>query len=597
MRKIMSTITVISLFSTILLPVVVTAEEAKSEEVTKTEISSVTSDSDESLKSNESISSGEINITDNSNEISKSDINPTQKKEVVSSNDDIKKEKEDEAVSDSVKANYKNSNTLNINDWDVVDEGSYYLITKYTGNSSDIVVPNEINGKLVKLSNINKSVFPNYSSIVRFEVPSNGSNKVELMTTTANEVFDDSWSSLSYIDISGLDTKNVTSMDNMFRYCKASTINIKDINTKNVTTMSGMFWGCENVENLDVSNFDTSNVTNMYAMFFKCKKIKNLDVSKFDTNNVTNMYYMFANTNLSTLDVSNFNTENVQKMVGMFNHIPNLKVLDLSNFKIRQDADIRNLSNFIFADGLNPTPLLIIASDPVLLSMNYSSQYRIPVELLLNANGGIFNDNTREKNYFTKCAITPQEISLDKLEEFKKNNIPEKKGFFFDGYTTTTDTSQATSILDLIGTVYDAQWKVRTVSLEVPTAISFGTHKLSKGTNYYSVDTVEGTGLSVTDDRGIGSKWQLTAKLQTPFTNNGKILSNSLVYKTSSGEEVITENAAQVIETHTTSTDSEKTVISDNWTNTQGLMLKLEEGKAYAGEYDGTIEWTLNDTP
>ncbi|NSN15920.1 WxL domain-containing protein, partial [Enterococcus faecalis] len=122
-------------------------------------------------------------------------------------------------------------------------------------------------------------------------------------------------------------------------------------------------------------------------------------------------------------------------------------------------------------------------------------------------------------------------------------------------------------------------------------------HKLSKGTNYYSVDTVEGTSLSVTDDRGIGSKWQLTAKLQTPFTNNGKTLSNSLVYKTSTGEETITENAAQVIATHTTSTDSEKTVVSDNWTNTQGLMLKLEEGKAYVGDYSATIEWTLNDTP
>ncbi|MDT2228003.1 hypothetical protein P7G76_14815, partial [Enterococcus faecalis] len=74
-------------------------------------------------------------------------------------------------------------------------------------------------------------------------------------------------------------------------------------------------------------------------------------------------------------------------------------------------------------------------------------------------------------------------------------------------------------------------------------------------------------------------------------------LSNSLVYKTSTGEETITENAAQVIATHTTSTDSEKTVVSDNWTNTQGLMLKLEEGKAYVGDYSATIEWTLNDTP
>ena len=140
----------------------------------------------------------------------------------------------------------------------------------------------------------------------------------------------------------------------------------------------------------------------------------------------------------------------------------------------------------------------------------------------------------------------------------KQTNKPIKTGFLFNGYTTTTDTSQATSVLDLIGTVYDAQWKARTISLEVPTAISFGTHKLSRGTNYYSVDSVEGNQLSVTDDRGVGSKWQLTAKLQAPLTNNGKTLPNSLVYKTDAGEETITENVSQVIATHTTSTDSEK---------------------------------------
>ena len=212
-------------------------------------------------------------------------------------------------------------------------------------------------------------------------------------------------------------------------------------------------------------------------------------------------------------------------------------------------------------------------------------------------NGGTFNDGSVEKNYFTSCAIRPEETTLDKLEEFKQNNLPTKAGFLFNGYTTTTDTSQATSVLDLIGTVYDAQWKARTISLEVPTAISFGTHKLSRGTNYYSVDSVEGKQLSVTDDRGVGSKWQLTAKLQAPLTNNGKTLPNSLVYKTDAGEETITENVSQVIATHTTSTDSEKTTISDGWTNDQGLMLKLEEGKAAAGEYSTTIEWTLNDAP
>ncbi|EHV0179938.1 BspA family leucine-rich repeat surface protein, partial [Enterococcus faecalis] len=366
-------------------------------------------------------------------------------------------------------------------------------------------------------------------------------------------------------------------------------------NTSNVTSMRGTFERMYSLENIDVSHFDTSKVTDMTAMFMGLRKIKKLDLRNFNTSKVKIMIHMFNDcTSLTDLNVTSFDTSNVNSMSNMFNYTPSLQVIDLSSFKITSSVAQTNYTNFVTTSN---TSLTVIATDPYFFSYDYSRDKRTVPQILFNANGGNYVNGKTQLNYFTSCAIRPEETSLDKLEEFKQNNLPIKTGFLFNGYTTTTDTSQATSVLDLIGTVYDAQWKTRTVSLEVPTTISFGTHKLSKGTNYYSVDTVEGTSLSVTDDRGIGSKWQLTAKLQTPFTNNGKTLSNSLVYKTSTGEETITENVAQIIATHTTGTDSEKTVVSDNWTNAQGLMLKLEEGKAYAGEYSGTIEWTLNVTP
>ncbi|EGO8763484.1 hypothetical protein EAC42_14615, partial [Enterococcus faecalis] len=77
LRKTMSIITVISLFSTMLLPITVMAEEAKSEELNKKETTVLPENkidmeiSDEKLKNNEQIPSGEINITDNSDGISK----------------------------------------------------------------------------------------------------------------------------------------------------------------------------------------------------------------------------------------------------------------------------------------------------------------------------------------------------------------------------------------------------------------------------------------------------------------------------------------------------------------------------------------------
>lgn len=626
LRKTMSIITVISLFSTMLLPVTVMAEEAKSEELNKKETTVLPENkidmetSDENLKNNEQIPSGEINITDNSDGVSKTEVTEQEQEE----NNIIKTSPEKTEISTLEASTYANSN-----DWEVVDEGSDYLLTKYVGSSTDIVIPNEINGKPTKLKDITKEIFPNYASITSFSVfPSSDGKKVPLVTTNigsgifAKSAFDADWGSLNSIDLSGLDVSLLNTTYKMFQYCKARSItlpdfssgNVRDMsymfqyaynltnltglssfNTSNVTSMRGTFERMYSLENIDVSHFDTSKVTDMTGMFMGARKIKKLDLRNFNTSKVTSMTHMFNDcTSLTDLNVTSFDTSNVNSMSNMFNYTPSLQVIDLSSFKITSSVAQTNYANFVTTSN---TSLTVIATDPYFFSYDYSRDKRTVPQILFNANGGNYVNGKTQLNYFMSCAIRPEETSLDKLEEFKQNNLPIKTGFLFNGYTTTTDTSQATSVLDLIGTVYDAQWKTRTVSLEVPTTISFGTHKLSKGTNYYSVDTVEGTSLSITDDRGIGSKWQLTAKLQTPFTNNGKILSNSLVYKTSTGEETITENATQVIVTHTTSTDSEKTVVSDNWTNTQGLMLKLEEGKAYAGEYSGTIEWTLNDTP
>lgn len=625
----------VSLFSTILFPIVVTAE---SEELYKNETTIIseketsTFNSEEVLKDTEQTSHEEVDEKLEDNSIKETTGQVQEDNEVVKTSP----EKTEINTLDT-------STYANINGWEYTDKGTYCVITSYSGTEKDWVVPNEINGKPTKITYTTFNGNRNPESITiqagRFgKVGVEGSSlrglfqqrrtikRVDLSGLDTSNVTDMGYmfqaasaltsvnlnglntsnvrqmdfmfsthaSDLTTLDLSSFDTSNVVTMSNMFMSATGlQTVNLSSFNTSRVQQMSYMFWNCSSLTNLDISNFDTSNVLEMRYMFAGCSKLTNLNLSNFNTSKVKMMNMMFENcSSLTSVDLSSFDTSNVQSMQRMFKNSPGLTKLDLRNFT---SSSLTSTSEMFYM--ATTTPLTVIVTDATFLNYNYIADNRTIGQLLLNANGGTFSDGSVEKNYFTSCAIRPEETSLDKLEEFKQNNLPIKTGFLFNGYTTTTDTSQATSVLDLIGTVYDAQWKTRTVSLEVPTTISFGTHKLSKGTNYYSVDTVEGTGLSVTDDRGKGSKWQLTAKLKTSFTNNGKILSNSLVYKTSTGEETITENAAQVIAKHTTGTDSEKTVISDSWTNTQGLMLKLEEGKAYAGEYNGTIEWTLNDAP
>lgn len=573
-------------------------------------------------------------VSKNSSEISgdtSQDSVAQESNQTVTENIDMS-EVPDESV-DSETANETTSKAVS-GDWEYTDDGTYRTITKYTGSATNIVIPTEIDGKPTKLQDITKEIFPNYASITSFSVfPSSNGKKVPLVTKRiggeifSKSAFDADWGKLSSIDLSGLDVSSLIDTYKMFQDCRARSITLPDFssgnvidmdfmfenaypltnlkglssfNTSNVTSMRSTFRGTTNLENIDVSHFDTSKVVDMGSMFSGSRTIKKLDLRNFNTSKVTNMSNMFNGcVSLTDLNVTSFDTSNVLNMGNMFLGTPSLTVIDLSSFKINSAVAPLNWAIFStsYGDSSYERPLIIIATDPFFFSYQYNRDKRTMPQILLNANGGNYVNGKTQLNYFTSCAIRPEETSLDKLKEFKQNNLPTKTGFLFNGYTTTTDTSQATSVLDLIGTVYDAQWKARTISLEVPTAISFGTHKLSRGTNYYSVDSVEGKQLSVTDDRGVGSKWQLTAKLQAPLTNNGKTLPNSLVYKTDAGEETITENVSQVIATHITSTDSEKTTISDGWTNDQGLMLKLEEGKAAAGEYSTTIEWTLNDAP
>ena len=147
---------------------------------------------------------------------------------------------------------------------------------------------------------------------------------------------------VSTLDLSGLDTSNMTSMSKMFYNSKSLTnIDTSGFDTSKVVNMNGMFWGCNNLKNIDVSNFKTSKVTDMNNMFADCSSLTTLDLSNFDTSNVLymgNPYSysyggMFRNcSSLVSLNISSFNTSKVKQMSNMFSGCSSLTSLDLSNF-------------------------------------------------------------------------------------------------------------------------------------------------------------------------------------------------------------------------------------------------------------------------
>ena len=122
---------------------------------------------------------------------------------------------------------------------------------------------------------------------------------------------------------------------------KMTSIDLSVLDTSEVTNMSGMFAGCGSLTSLDVSNFDTSQVTNMGSMFSGCSSLTNLDVSKFDTSNVTDMSEMFESChNLTSLDVSKFDTSNVTDMFGMFCECPAWDTVDQTKFSNANECPV-----------------------------------------------------------------------------------------------------------------------------------------------------------------------------------------------------------------------------------------------------------------
>lgn len=171
------------------------------------------------------------------------------------------------------------------------------------------------------------------------------STEAERISMTSVDYMFYGFNNLQSIDLSGIDTKNVTSMYDMFRFCESLTnLDLSGIDTQNVTNMEQMFRGCESLTSLDLSGFNTQNVTNMSEMFWACESLKSLDLTSFNTQNVTNMSGMFMYCYaLNSLDLSGFNTQNVTNMSEMFHGCESLTSLDLSGFNTQNVTDMSNM--------------------------------------------------------------------------------------------------------------------------------------------------------------------------------------------------------------------------------------------------------------
>ena len=104
------------------------------------------------------------------------------------------------------------------------------------------------------------------------------------------------------IDLTGLDTSNVTTMQGMFYgRTKLTSLNFSNFDTRKVTTMASMFYSCSSLTQLDLSSFETPLLTATNLMFSGCSFLTKIDMRKFDFSNVTTFNNMFQSVRATCL--------------------------------------------------------------------------------------------------------------------------------------------------------------------------------------------------------------------------------------------------------------------------------------------------------
>ena len=238
--------------------------------------------------------------------------------------------------------NLLNENEININKFKNINiiKGELYIKQEEINNKIALFNTDMNDGIDVFLNNkkINMIKYNNkwiidyhFKDYGKYSFEININNKI----TNLNKFFEDC-SNIISLDVSLLDTSNVTNMYRMFHNCNQLKVikGLNKFNTSKVLTMKAMFQLCTKLEYLDLSNFDTSNVTEMGGMFNGCNKLKEIKgINKFITNKVNDMYGMFGECcKLEYLDLFNFDTKNVMDMSKMFNKCNKLEYLNIINF-------------------------------------------------------------------------------------------------------------------------------------------------------------------------------------------------------------------------------------------------------------------------
>jgi len=230
--------------------------------------------------------------------------------------------------------------------WEVAVDSDFSGSTdgafRYIGTKQYVIIPHVIKGVNVTSYNY---LFNNNTAGVKGVISTNKNitnvdNMFDTMTTTSLEL------PIFYLG-------SCVRMNGFLRYLVADSVDLSKLDTSNITLMTS-FFSRATIGEIIFGDFNTENVISMGTMFYNTTT-KNLDLTSFNTSNVTSMYEMFRGSTITTLDVSSFNTKKVTEMSNMF-YSNTTDILDLSSFDMSGVTNKANMFNSSKASvGLSKT--------------------------------------------------------------------------------------------------------------------------------------------------------------------------------------------------------------------------------------------------
>lgn len=154
-------------------------------------------------------------------------------------------------------------------------------------------------------------------------------------------------SSLTGVDLNGLDTSGTTTMAFMFSRASAvESLDLSMLDTSSCTDFSDVFQDCSSLKEIDMTGWDTSKGTTFAQMLFNCKSLERVDLSPLVTSSSTTFRQMlYGCSSLKEIDLSGFKTGRAKSFASMLNGCSSLERVDVTGFDLSSAED---LSMFFF---------------------------------------------------------------------------------------------------------------------------------------------------------------------------------------------------------------------------------------------------------